>query len=605
MYRNNYATVEESIKRMQNLMGNSTHVVQSVSQPLGNIERVYKGCDGNSYAIIKENSKYYLKTSTKDRDLKLEDFEYLGGNRQCKGLYEYKSYNQAEKVLKEELVTLAENINKKELVVEERQRVDTNLAQTVTTKEMRGEIDRIREIMENTNMIVTKGSTSVQKRAGKPLNEQVKIGDKKEGVLTDGVNEGEVNEVLGLVGGAIGSAARGVGKVASGAVDAVGDVASSVTGAVGDTVSGLTGESSEEDEISLDDEEMFGDEEEIDLDDEFSDEEELDDEFEEGEVETDDHMEEEMDILNALMDKLNSIEQKLDGESGEEEITLDDEEFLGGDEVGECGLSEAFLSDKLNTKYNTLPKQQEEHKVSFENAVISWLRNQEEYLDYHEIAEKLKEKIDQIVAEEEFDDRTSDVDDDFHRMMGSGDDEDMGKRIFDMDSEKNFNESIKRMVDKIVKETINTVASDVTKDKFSYSPVEPDSKGRTSFEDVSADGEIGLGNHHQDTLDKINSTVGKHSGNSSPKNFSSVEIEVVDDNIEEGYVSGYLGAKVAPGMQGARQNKRLDDLEAQMQSMQTQQPQAQTESRSKKLYIVEQDGTVVGQIPKESFKRKK
>jgi hypothetical protein len=560
MYRNNYATVEESIKRMQGLMGNTNPVTPSISQPFGNIEKVYRGVDGNSYAIIKENSKYYLKISAKDRDLKLEDFEYLGGNRQCKGLYEYRSYNQAEKVLKEELTTLAQNINNKELVVEERQRIDNNLAQTVTTKEMRGEIDRIREIMENANKIVTSGSTSVERKVGKPLTEQVKIGDKEEGVLTDSVNEGDVNEVLGVgsaiggiakgVGSAVGGIAQGAGNIASSAVDAVGDTASSAVDAVGDTASGIVSgrqDESGEEEISLDDEEIFGDEEEeIDLDDEF------DVDEEEGEFESEEHMDDEMDLLHALMDKLNSIEEKLDGEGIEEpgEDILDDESEVIDLDLEECGLSEGHLSPKLNQKYNVLPLQADEHRRNFEKSIMSWLRNQEQYMDSEQLAAAMKAKIDEIIAEEEAEDLENDsLPIPPRALSGFGD--------------KNFRETVDRIVTQVLKETINTVASDVTKEKFGYDAAQPDSEGRTSFEDVSAEGEIGLGNHHQDTLDKVNSTVGRHSGNNSPKDFSAVEIEIVGED------------------------------------------KTKNESKARKLYIVEHDGTVVGQIPRESLKRKK
>ena len=194
MYRNNYATYEENVNRMKSLMGITENTeVRTKSQPIGNIEKIYKGPDGNAYAIIKENANYYLKKSSKDRDLTLNDFEYLGGNRQCKSMFEYKSYNQAEKVLKEEFISIAEDLKKKNVIQEEVKRVDYNLNETPQSREMRTEMERAREILENIGIIKTKGSTSVIRKIH-PLFEKVDIADDKNGVLTDSVKDEKKDE---------------------------------------------------------------------------------------------------------------------------------------------------------------------------------------------------------------------------------------------------------------------------------------------------------------------------------------------------------------------------------------------------------------------------
>jgi len=566
MYKNNYATIEESIGRMQKLMGNTAPVVRT-EQVLGNIEKVYRGHDNNAYAIVKENSHYYLKVSGKTSDLSLNDFEYLGGNRQCKNLYEYSSFANAEKFLKEHLITLNQQVNNQELLKEEAKRVDTNLEKTATSTAMRSEIDRIREIMENTNRINKGGSASVVKKS---LNEKVNIANEESGMITDSVNEEPVNEIIS---NAIKNVASGIGNMGAGVIhgqttegseepvnefvsNAIKNVASGIGNMGAGVIHGQTTEGSEDDELEL---ELDGDDE-FDLDDEFDSEEE--NEFEEDlEDEFDGEEDEEMSMLNALMDKLNSIEEKLDGadsEEGEFEIDLDDDSE-GEFDLDECGvvgegddIEEAFLSDKLNAKYGTLPKQADEAKANFERVITSWLERDRPGMSPTELANALKAKIDEIVAEEESDDIDNPLfDDPDDRMTGT-----MGEA------------NMKRMVQKIIKETISTIASDVTKDNFGYTNAEPDSKGRTSFDNPKAEKEIGLGNHHEDTLDQIKSTTGNHS---KPSTGSTPAGKVA--NV-------------------------IDDIEVEIVDC--------CESKNKKpLYIVEQDGTVIGKIARETLKKRK
>jgi len=191
-----YATPEEQKNRMLSLMGVKKTVNESKPQPLGFIEKTEMGKDGNVYAIIRENNKFYLKKSGETKDIKLDNFEYLGGSHRYKNLHEYASYAKAEKMLTEELINVARNVGKKEVLAEEAKRVDMNLAQTVTSRTMREELDRQREIMANAAKIMNENSGITVK---KPLNElnvddDVAAGEEDETLLTDAEELGDIPE---------------------------------------------------------------------------------------------------------------------------------------------------------------------------------------------------------------------------------------------------------------------------------------------------------------------------------------------------------------------------------------------------------------------------
>jgi hypothetical protein len=188
---NNYnqGTVQEQIERVQGLMGINKKLAEEKSAPLGTIEKTEIAKDGKCYAIIKENNKYYLKKSDQVKDIKLDNFEYLGGSFRYKNLFEYNSYNQAEKILKEELYNISKDVKKQAILAEQVKRVDMNLAQIAPTKEMRTEINRQREIINNASKILKENSG---------INE-LSIDDDEQ-ILTDdeGGSESEEEEVISL-----------------------------------------------------------------------------------------------------------------------------------------------------------------------------------------------------------------------------------------------------------------------------------------------------------------------------------------------------------------------------------------------------------------------
>lgn len=147
------ANFEEQIKRMKDLMG--TNSLNERKGSSTNIEYSIEGADGKVYGIIKENTKYYIKTSTKGNEKIAESYDYIGGFCNRKN-YEYNSYTNALKQLELKLMSLNEAYDKhyktelldpfkkEELVIE-------------GTEKMKTEIARQRQIMSNAELIITEG----------------------------------------------------------------------------------------------------------------------------------------------------------------------------------------------------------------------------------------------------------------------------------------------------------------------------------------------------------------------------------------------------------------------------------------------------------------
>lgn len=94
--------------RMKELMG-----IKTINENKSNskVELTKMGPDGKSYAIIRENHKYFIKSSDKTSGLIAEDFNYIGGlqNKQSEA---YDSYASAIKHLNLNFKSLAEAYGK-------------------------------------------------------------------------------------------------------------------------------------------------------------------------------------------------------------------------------------------------------------------------------------------------------------------------------------------------------------------------------------------------------------------------------------------------------------------------------------------------------------
>jgi hypothetical protein len=115
----------------------------------------------------------------------------LGGSHRYKHLYEFSSYNFAEKILFEHLFNVSKDIKKEAILDEQAKKIDMNVIQTNTSKEMREEIERQRQIMTNASAILKEDAgirnpepvVEELNEEKKPLNE-LSIDDDEQ-ILTD------------------------------------------------------------------------------------------------------------------------------------------------------------------------------------------------------------------------------------------------------------------------------------------------------------------------------------------------------------------------------------------------------------------------------------
>lgn len=167
---NNYnpTTQESEIERMKQLMGYGLN--ESKSSSNGNNSSVayhQVGPDGNTYGIIKECNKFYIKVAPKkDTEILAEDYDYIGGFMNKKE-YEYPTYTIASKQFGLKMKSLNEayaSKEKKNTVVLDKP-IEPAEWQVNETKEMRKEINRFNQLTNNVDYILSEG----KERDGKAL----------------------------------------------------------------------------------------------------------------------------------------------------------------------------------------------------------------------------------------------------------------------------------------------------------------------------------------------------------------------------------------------------------------------------------------------------
>ena len=79
---NNNKDVNSQLSRMRSLMTFGINEGKKVSYSGVEYEKV--GADGKLYGIVREGTKYYIKTSPSKKGNLTENFEYIGGFRNRK-----------------------------------------------------------------------------------------------------------------------------------------------------------------------------------------------------------------------------------------------------------------------------------------------------------------------------------------------------------------------------------------------------------------------------------------------------------------------------------------------------------------------------------------
>ena len=144
---------DQQLDRMKTLMSygineSSARDSQSV------VEYKTEGADGKTYGIIREGKKFYIKCAPKkDTEVLAEDFDYIGGFMNKKQ-YEYLTYPIASKQLELKLMSVNEACAVKKPVMVEGCKTETSEWQINETREMRAELDRYAEIVNNVDCIM-------------------------------------------------------------------------------------------------------------------------------------------------------------------------------------------------------------------------------------------------------------------------------------------------------------------------------------------------------------------------------------------------------------------------------------------------------------------
>ena len=155
---------EETLARMKGLYTYGKELNESSNLKTHTLEHHAVAADGVTYGIIRENSKYYIKSAQKGKETIAEAYEYLGGFCNKKN-YEYNSYANALKQFELKLASINEAHDHK-VNIESLNPFRANDVLQEQTDAMRDEIARQRQIMYNVAMLMEESSEIGASRKG-------------------------------------------------------------------------------------------------------------------------------------------------------------------------------------------------------------------------------------------------------------------------------------------------------------------------------------------------------------------------------------------------------------------------------------------------------
>jgi len=148
----NKVNTNDQLNRMKSLMNYGLQT-ESKQAPYSAVEYQKVGADGKVYGIVREGTKYYIKSAPNKQNLIKEDFGYIGGFRNRKD-NEYGSYALAQKNFDLKMMSLKEAANNPTFNVESWDLNKKELIVTEASDKMKGEILRERQIMKNAMAIM-------------------------------------------------------------------------------------------------------------------------------------------------------------------------------------------------------------------------------------------------------------------------------------------------------------------------------------------------------------------------------------------------------------------------------------------------------------------
>ena len=137
----------EQLSRMKSLM-NYGLKTEGKEMSYSSIEYQKLGADGKVYGIIREGSKYYIKSADDKKNLVKEDFNYIGGFRNRKD-NEYNSFANAQKNFDLKLRSINEAMGNRNFSVESWDLDKKENVVVEASAKMQNEILRERQIMKN------------------------------------------------------------------------------------------------------------------------------------------------------------------------------------------------------------------------------------------------------------------------------------------------------------------------------------------------------------------------------------------------------------------------------------------------------------------------
>lgn len=148
----NKVNTNDQLNRMKSLMNYGLQT-ESKQAPYSTVEYQKVGADGKVYGIVREGTKYYIKSAPNKQNLIKEDFNYIGGFRNRKD-HEYGNFALAQKQFDLKMMSLKEAANNPKFNVESWDLNKKELIVTEASDKMKGEILRERQIMKNAMSIM-------------------------------------------------------------------------------------------------------------------------------------------------------------------------------------------------------------------------------------------------------------------------------------------------------------------------------------------------------------------------------------------------------------------------------------------------------------------
>lgn len=144
----------EQLSRMKSLMNYGLQT-ESKNAPYSSVEYQKMGADGKMYGIVREGTKFYIKSAPNKAKLVKEDFAYIGGFRNRKD-NEYNSFAMAQKQFDLKMMSIKEAANKNDFSVTSWDLDKKENVVIEASEKMKKEILRERQIMKNAALISEK-----------------------------------------------------------------------------------------------------------------------------------------------------------------------------------------------------------------------------------------------------------------------------------------------------------------------------------------------------------------------------------------------------------------------------------------------------------------